>query len=333
MSDRPKQVNLPLSVLRLDPRLQVRADAATDHDHAAALEAAIRAGTSLPRLRVVRVVENDEATNYVVDGHYRAAAYAKAGRTNAPCLLSHGTWLDAVAAAAAANRDQTAKRRTTADTKKAVLFLVAELKRADVRPMWSNGKIGDQVGVSAEFVRRARAETGDHEPAAPEVVGRNGKTIKTRAPAPKPPPPTTPDSWRDAPVADQIAAQPEVIASLAAGGATTCGALYDKLAKGEDFGLRRTDAQDLAAEVQALRDRHEAPASTIDGKAAEPRAAAPNVPWAVWDQRYGDVVRFVDRIAREYGVIDGEDHLRAKDNLADLLANVTAWKKRLVPTT
>jgi len=328
MSKKGKPVNLPLSVIVRDPRLQGRDDEDMDQDHLDQLAEAYRQKKPVPRPHVYEVQpegrdENNrrpEPVFYVVNGFYRTTAAGRAGRVQLPVLLFKGTWEEAVIAAAEANKDQTAKNRTNADKRRQVSMMLA------VCPKWSNRKIAEHVGVSDEMVRLRRAAATPDE-AVPDDETREGRDGRQHA-AKKGKRKTGDPDWRQTPINKFLKATPQVWKALGDAGLETAGQLWDCINKGQDIGLTPATMAALAGEVRELMPEE----ATQEAEPA--RKDGPDVPWGIVENVYGQLVRYTDRIARDLDAreqpggphVNGRDHKRALHLLGQYLEVLTGWK-------
>lgn len=221
MTDRPKpkRQTLPLDSLTFAPEHQQRAGLGKDGYSPAAVEEyaeRIEGGAELPAVRVV----SDGETHWVIGGWHTAKALARAGRTEAECLVYPGTFEDATFWALAENSDQSVLPRTNADKQKALTTLLSSPKliarvqdsrepgdggiyKAIARACGvSHGMVCDALkarGLRATKSGRLVKDDGDKKPAAPS-------TPAPPAPEPSPAPgeaDPAPTTARHDPAADR----------------------------------------------------------------------------------------------------------------------------------
>ncbi len=184
---KPKGVpkTLPIESLLLVPALQMREE--ENFGHILDLTDVLTANKKLPRVKVIHVSEGEHTGYYVWDGFHTTKAHAKAGKKRVPCLVQKGTWEDAVVAATGANTEHLGLKRSRADKRRAVLVMLQQFGKK-----WTDGKIGDHIKVSRQFVRdvrlAGRAEDPEADAEEPETKqGADGKTYTTTKKArPKP---------------------------------------------------------------------------------------------------------------------------------------------------
>ena len=138
-------LQIPLSEIVLDPRLQMRAlmDFETIDEYAEHFD-------SLPPGKIVR----EGAVNWLTGGWHRYHAAVKAKRATMPCTVREGTFLDALTEAAGENHGH-GIRRTPEDKRRAVSALLAE-------PVWagrSNRMVAEACHVSEHLVSKIRQES------------------------------------------------------------------------------------------------------------------------------------------------------------------------------
>lgn len=171
---------LRITELVIDERLQMRV-IGIDDEHADEIAEAVRRKVRLPRIKVRRV---DGIGDILTDGHHTVEGHRRAGMRVIPVVLKTGTFEDAVADAAEANRSHLALKRTNADKRRAVSTMLRTF------PHWSNLKIAKHVGVSDKTVgeERDRMESTSE---IPMLKVREGLDGRVRGPRRETPPPTT----------------------------------------------------------------------------------------------------------------------------------------------
>lgn len=130
-----------------DKRLQMREEG-TDAEHAEDLAASVMSHQKLPPIKAVEI----DGKYYLTDGFHTLEAHKKAARSKIECRVRKGDWNDAILAAAAANKEHLAKKRTRADKERAVRALCDQL--ATTGEQWSVKRIAEHVGVSHDFASR-----------------------------------------------------------------------------------------------------------------------------------------------------------------------------------
>lgn len=321
-----KPASLPLSVIRLDPRCQPREEG-VNQEHAAEIARAIERKETIDRPHVA-MLETDERNPdntrkepefYLVDGFDRITGYSVAGRKNIPVeVKTVQTWGEVILLAATANIGQVARRRTNGDKRRAVdmALQATEGKKSD---RW----IADLVGVDHHTVadRRAKlmpSDNGQHRESA------DGRKFKAK-PRPAKKPKAAAGSWRDMPV-DVIQMTDEMLAALDAEDIETLGQLHDAIKNGSTFGFKPSDLSDLVDELKAVMP----PPAEADRKADKEEEAPEQIDWKHFDQLVGQVVRYTQRVARAYGVMDDADHTKAKDMLNEFYKfTFHSWKTKL----
>lgn len=328
-----KPTNLPLSVIRLDPRCQPREEG-VNQEHAQEIARAIERKETIDRPHVACLQRQDRNPDntkpdpefYVVDGFDRLTGYSIAGRKTIPVEVKHVTsWEEVVLLACGANIGQVARRRTTADKRRAVdMALQATAGKKSDR--W----IADLVGVDHHTVadRRERimpSKNGE----AQERQTAGGRKIKVKVKPKKKKAKEEPaGSWRDMDVAEAISMTEDVQAALDAADVETLGQLHDKIKDGDTFGLNPGDLDSLVEQLKALMP----PPAEANGKPqkGEEENRPQDIDWKHFDQLVGQVVRYTQRVARAFGVMDGPDHKTAKEKMEEFYKFVFHnWKTKL----
>lgn len=156
---------LDIRELVIDPRLQMRVTG-TDNEHADDLARVIKKRGKVPRIKVRHV---EGIGNLVTDGFHTVEGYKRAGKQHVPVALKTGTYEEAIADAAGANRGHLALKRTNADRRRAVQVMVVNF------PNWSNRKIAVHVGVGDDLVEDIRTTLQVSLPTPDAVIGLDGK--------------------------------------------------------------------------------------------------------------------------------------------------------------
>lgn len=176
-----KLADFPIEMLKFEPELQARVGDASlpvgglFSYHVEDLRAAIRRGEKLPPVQVWAVPGRG---NLVTDGHHSTEAYRLEGRKKIPCEVHEGSWLDAVKAAAQANAQHRALKRTGDDKRRAVKSLLTALREAG--ESWTNARVAKWVRVSDDLVGSVLLRMApDHNGPAPTAkLGADGKVYK-----------------------------------------------------------------------------------------------------------------------------------------------------------
>lgn len=193
-----KNTQLAVDEIRSSEAVQVRADG-TDADYAEELAEKLRAGAKLPRVKVMRVADDHTKGDYVFEGFHTLRAYKMCARKVVPAVLYKGTYEDLLIASAQSNREHenSGKRLTREDKKRAVLLLASGYKDAAPNKRPSHLAIAKAVGVSHTFVN-AINPFGRAKPSEPETFDltdgsdEEDEANGTEAEKPKGKKPTTP---------------------------------------------------------------------------------------------------------------------------------------------
>jgi hypothetical protein len=173
-------VHLPLDQIRIDPRVQARAEIVQEvvDEYAEAM----REGAKFPRLTVLQ----DEGTYILADGFTRHNAAKLAGLTGFDCDVRPGGLRDAIFFAAGANATH-GRPRSKDDKRKAVLHLLNDPEWQT----WSDREIARHCHVGHQLVAELRTITGrptserifrtKHGSTAKMKVDKIGKNSKSRS--------------------------------------------------------------------------------------------------------------------------------------------------------
>lgn len=159
-----------MAKIRLDGQTQSRI--ALSEDVIVEYAGLMKGGYQFPPLLVVF----DGASYWLVDGFHRRWAAVKAKVKDLKCIVLQGTRDDARWISYGANKDH-GLPRSNPDKKRAVL---AALKHPN-GAKWSDGKIGEHVGVSQRMVTKYRQELTptQKDSESPTREGRDGRTTNT----------------------------------------------------------------------------------------------------------------------------------------------------------
>jgi hypothetical protein len=166
-------INVPIADITLDPRLQMREtmDFAVIDEYAENID-------KLPPCKTIR----DGESIWLTSGWHRYHATKKAGRSELPCTVREGTFLDALVEACGENEGH-GIRRTSADKRRAVAALlgIEEWARKSDRLIADACKVGHHLVADV----RASISTG-RAPSRPASSRRTSADGRSR-PATQPP--------------------------------------------------------------------------------------------------------------------------------------------------
>jgi len=159
---------LNLNVLRIDGGTQSRAVINQEQIDNYAQDMA--AGDKFPEVTVYF----NGLEYYLADGFHRYFATKKLGKTSIGCNVVTGTLRDAILFSKSANADN-GLPRTNADKRKCVVDMLQDFEWCE----WNNAEIAKACRVSAEYVRRIKAELN----VKPETVKykMGGNTFERKA--------------------------------------------------------------------------------------------------------------------------------------------------------
>jgi hypothetical protein len=343
-----RKMNLPISVLFCDPRLQARA-AGTDDEHVESICEALPHRQRVPHVKVRAVKEegSKEPTFFVTDGFHTVRAHQKAGRKFVRAIVQSGNWQDAVLDAAGANKEHLGLRRTNADKRRAVEMMM------EAFPTWSNSRIATHVGVSsslADDVRKQHSndcqlpELGGCVPSETRREGLDGRVRGSKFDAPRTARVETPafpagvdtDDWRMFPLDDFLEADDQTWEVLKQVGIVAAGELFDATEGTDTLGLSRKVLGHLVAQVKRLASPRESvpshPPSSQPSRPS-PQEELPATPaevytvWKKWDSALGPVVRGLDRFKKVCPEFSDDECRRARKWLDDLAELVRSWKR------
>lgn len=308
--------DVPLDKIVVLPEFQVR-EGGIDDEHADSIAEAVRAKRPIARI-TVWVIEGIEGF-LVTRGHHRFEGYRRAGRTKMPVLVRHGTRLDAMLDAASGNAGNLALPMRREDKRKAVRRTFEELTAAG--ESLSDQAIVDllEATVSREFVRQMRparnvASPNGEPEGGEERTGADGKRhkVRTRKVAGE-----DAETTRTKLARDVLTAQPRVWVALRGGCDSeepTVGALVDRLAAGEDFGLRASDLGDVREALEGFMRYARTPGS----ERAKPGSSLYD--WKELTTAIGQLIRQVDAITYVFPATkESKHHKRALATLNMLL--------------
>lgn len=149
-------IAIPLSDIILDPRLQCRASIDME-----LIDEYAENVMDLPPGKIVSV----NGKYLLVDGWHTHGAHKKAGLTTMACVVTEGTYEDAIIAAAGANHGH-GRRRTNDDKKRSVTMAMTEM------PSKTDTEVARICRVSNHFVAKIRADL------KPQVQSPQGKTAR-----------------------------------------------------------------------------------------------------------------------------------------------------------
>lgn len=320
MSQKWVNATLEVGAIITDREFQMRA-AGLDQEHLEDIVEAIGKGEVLPRVEVVDV---EGAGLILVGGFHRLEGHILKGLKKIKAVVLKGSLLDATVVAAQNRGDKGLKWRI-ADRQRAVDQVLYRLKGA--KQNWSSGKIADTLGVSKDMVEGRRklmeqAEQKENEKEAipleePPRVGKDGR--ERPAPAPKPAPaPAAPAApvpsvktpapasveaarWEDMPLEEFLEVDDFVWEGIRRSRVATAGDLYERIRKGERFGLPRMESDTMKEQIERMRD-----AFLVTDK-QQPKPAPPPKPGAMkefdfnaFDVHYGNVSRGPDQLSAMY---------------------------------
>jgi hypothetical protein len=166
-----KEMNLPLTDIRLDGRTQPRVQ--LNHGIVRDYAEAYKARAKFPAL----IVFFDRRYYWLADGFHRWRAAQRAGLSKVPCEVHEGTSGDARWYSCSANRAR-GLRRTNGDKRKCVFAAFKHPSGAKL----SDRRIADPCGVSHNFVSNLRKELSSDDSCPPETVGKDGKVRRRKPP-------------------------------------------------------------------------------------------------------------------------------------------------------
>ena len=172
-----KKKLVAVSLLKLDERLQCRES--VPEETIRAYEDGWREKTEFPPVEAFEV----EGELYVTDGFCRVLSAQNVGKSKVPCLVSKGSWQDAVAAACGANA-QHGLPRTNADKRKAATMAILEFGD---KP---NREIARICGVSHTYIDNLRIKQNEADAIVEAIT--EGKELPALKPKPSPKPKADP---------------------------------------------------------------------------------------------------------------------------------------------
>lgn len=313
----------------VDPDFQSRADGLDEDQLEQLVEFLKKKSGSIPRIKIVDV----KGTGLIlVDGFSRVTASRRAFLTTIQAEIEDGSLLTATIAAAQANMEQLARRRTNADKRRAVELILRRLHEA--KEDWSDRKISATVGVSPTLVGEIRSqiplsivdsgkiETKDETEEKPSDVlkpkrqGLDGREYKQ----PKKPV----EAWEEIDVSEFLDVADYVLEAI---GAMKAGDLDRRIAAGELFGLTKIDIRDLQRQLEKVK---------TGSRKAEPEPPKPKPKksgeekgfnWREFNSHFGHMTRGVDDLYAT-GKVDRQEHKGMMDDLTAFRRKVDAIEKR-----
>jgi hypothetical protein len=165
------EINVPVSEIVLDPRLQMRAEMNFNIIDEYA--------DSLMDLPPGKIVMGEGGVMWLTDGWHTYHAHIKSKQDKMKCSVREGTFQDALKEAAGANHGH-GIRRTAADKRRAVTALLSDA-------LWrerSDRMIADTCHVSNHLVAEVR-KTFESENGKPETTQKDEKTTTGNSPSSK----------------------------------------------------------------------------------------------------------------------------------------------------
>ncbi len=197
MAAKPTRKDINITDLLVLPEFQARA-APMNTELLYRMESRIKKKPG-EQWQTIRVCDVEAVGLIVTDGHKRITAYKNIGRKKIRCAIFKCSYLDAVADAVAANRDQHAEPLTGADKHRAIRIFFEAYQQYGMEP-WTDAKIADHIGdVSAPTVAMIRKELAGSQPEQkadptkePETLFKKGRDGKSYGPKHQAPPAAKP---------------------------------------------------------------------------------------------------------------------------------------------
>jgi hypothetical protein len=308
----PKTVCLEIAEIVVLADMQMRVNGLSE-DHVHDLEKATRSRVKLTKVKVRFV----EGTGYILtDGFHTLEGAKRAGKKMIDCSMLKGTYHDAIMDAAAANKSHLALKRTQADKRKAAKAAIEALESAGVK--WAAKRIAEHVGVSDDLIHTLLKDREELD--KPEAVPLKLKPVVQPTELP----------WKRMPVSEIC--DPKIFEGLPEEKRpATVGELHERMRANERFKLSLKDYHTLAAAVEEITGQKlPVQKPTEDGEEPEvPKNGKPVVDWKDGEQKFGQLVRFVDDVARHHPEKGNQRDFHAARRLLDELGkHLLAWKKQ-----
>lgn len=329
MAKKRRLESLKIEKLHIDPEFQSRADGLDDDQIEQMTEYLKKKGGSVERISVVEV---KGVGLILTDGFGRVQAHKNAGIATIQAVVTEGSMLDATIAAASANMDQVARRRTNADKRRAIEMLILRLE--DAGEDWSDRKIADTIGVSHPMVSAVRESLstgkitrektdGDIEipMESPPRIGKDGRKRSAS---------TDSDDWRSLPLSEFLECDDFAWTCLKDFNVTTAGQLAEKIGKGESMGLTGVDIRSMKVQVDRLASGTPPEEKVKEKKKPETKQPGEERGFSLreFESHLGNIVRCIDDFATIHKDREASERKECIKLLTAFEKCFTAWRKR-----